>query len=596
MQPSSVVYDNSSPVGMTVPLKAPNEILLNYNEVALCHKIISHHPQCKKCLEALFNRLFKYDIEVKMGDKRVSLSKATRSHVSKHYVKFCKDFIACYYEMGIIPVSIAQRKDGTRYPVVMKEMGYISIFIDSKEKKGKSYRFYKLYSKSTGQRLSQIKYDKSTIIFDGYGHDPDFSGTINSPISTCIPIITFTEKVFVCARTTAEENCRPILITEVNDPEQYRNSHSLETNVSFEVWYGDRDRQNENALLDRVRVNRTEIGMMEQYNELYKNMWNRIYGNSGMRMSANGTSRPPPMPVRNIPVGQTVASNVPRAISRNDILEISEREEEIISAIFNVPKTLFAGEQRTVGGVKASSEIFTQNLMSWSKRLTEPLTMAMKCIHLDEICDFYEKDFFEANKIDRKELLKKLEGKPKKKSKRKKEMYDGEDYINDGNVTLSEKDPSYLKKTAPKKKLSESDNETENDSESQMNRYAMELYEKLESMINIDQLTVRYPVIPYENSDEVWSHYMRGIISYGDCVIYSKMISGLPITDDDANIKEPWESYVKSMLVQQQMDAESEIIFNERFVKPATKLMQQEMGSKKLKKDNKPKSSDNKKD
>lgn len=614
----SIVYDGTTVMGMNIPLKSPNEILLNYGEIMLCRKIINHHPQCKKCLEALYNRLFKYDIEVKMGNKRVTLSKATKSHISKYYVKFCKEFIACYYEMGIVPVSIAQLKDGTRYPVVMKEMGYVTIFVDSKDRKGKGYRFYKLYSKTTGQRLNQIKYDKSTIIFDGYGHDPDFNGHINSPISTCIPIITFNEKIFHCAFVTAEENCRPMLITEVNDPEQYRNAHSLESNVAFELWFGDRDRQNENALLDRVRVNRVEAKMMEEYNAMYNQMWNKIFAGSGMRTTGSSTSRPPPMPVRNIPVGQTVASNVPRAMSRNDILEINEREEEIISAIFNVPKSLFAGEQRTVGGVKASSEIFTQNLMSWSLRLTEPLTMAMKCIHMDEVCDIYEKEFFKANKIDREKFLAKLNGKktkPQQSSENKRKRTDTiDEYDTIDDFTITEEDSSYLKKTAPKRRQqsnSESDNEQQEheEVEDEVNKYEVEIYQKLESMISMDQLSVRYPVLPYENADEVWQHYTRGIISYGDCVIYSKMISGLPITDEDVNAKEPWQEYMKAMLVQQQMDAEAEMLFNERFMKPATKSMQKELGSKeskgkdkekkkekKQKKEEKAKSSDNKKE
>lgn len=618
----SVVYDSSTMMGMNIPLKSPNEVLLNYSQIALCRKIINHHPQCKKCLEALYNRLFKYDIEVKLGNKRVTLSKATKSHISKHYVKFCKDFIACYYEMGIVPVSIAQLKDGTRYPVVMKEMGYVSVYVDTKERKGKGYRFYKLYSKSTGQRLNQIKYDKSTIIFDGYGHDPDFDGSINSPISTCIPIITFAEKIFHCAFVTAEENCRPMLITEVNDPEQYRNAHSLESNVAFELWYGDRDRQNENAVLDRIRVNRVEAKMMEEYNSMYNQMWNKIFAGSGMRTTGSSTSRPPPMQVRNIPVGQTVASNVPRAVSRNDILEISEREEEIISAIFNVPKTLFAGEQRTVGGVKASSEIFTQNLMSWSNRLTEPLTMSMKCVHMDEVCDIYEKEFFRANQIDREKFLKKLNGRPeqpRKEAAKRKRGDTIDDYAGIDDFTISEEDPSHLKKTASKRNNdnSESDNEQQGETEydNGLNKHEIDLYEKLDAMISIDQLTVRYPVLPYENADEVWQHYTRGIITYGDCVIYSKMISGLPITDEDANAKEPWQDYVKAMLVQQQMDAEAEILFNERFTKPATKQIQKEAGSKggskqegkdkkekekkkekKQKKEENPKSSDNKKE
>jgi hypothetical protein len=504
------------------------EIPVRYDQIMMSRQIVEHHPVSKKCLEAIYNRLFKYGVEIKIGQKMAKIDDSTRVKFSERCKTFCIDFIKCYYEMGIVPVSIAKNKNGERYPVVMKDMGIITIAIDPVNRKGRRFQFYKLFSKSTNKMMSQPKLDKSTVIFSGYGHDPDYFGEINSLMFSAIKRVMFTEKMFSCAFLSEDLNSKPVIVTEITNPELFRSGKAMGTNIDVSLWYGNRDRKSD-SIQDQIQVNDQELQIMEQFNRSYIQSWNSMMQGTGMTMSGmHAPTVPLPVPIRNVPPGQHVTNGTPRAQSRGDLIALDEREEEILSSLYSVPKTLFSGETRTVGGTQVSSEMFAESIMGWRGRLSVVLTQIFKCIYTDKLCDIYEDEL-------------------------KTELQKKDQAIKDMQKELE-------------------DNGTQGDMEDLMRK-----------IIREKEILVGFPVIPYENVDELWKMYLRGVLPYTDFIVYAKMSAGLTITDEDREAKEPWKQMFNMMLLSQGMDPEQQMLFQGRFAPQGAQ------GEKKDKKKNKEK-------
>lgn len=446
---------------------------LDYLTIMVCEKVTDRHPVVTMCLEAIFNNLFKYDIEIRKGKKRVKLGKNIREFLNDSCVTFSKEFIKCYDSHGVVPVSLTVTEKGNAVPIVMKELGYISVISETGRHQGKKFQFYKVTNKKTTNMYANAKPDKKTVVFSGYGRDPRGSGEIISPIAACIDKILFTENEFNCAKKVSRAQCMPAIITEVVDPELFRNSRGMGTSIDINMWYGNRNRH-EAVEQDKILYNEAEMRVMSQYNSIIQDQWMQTMGRGISVRGSGEAAAPPPMPMTNLPVGHKMATNIPTPQCRNDLLEIDEREQEIICSILGVPKILFNADVKAVGGVKASSEMFVDTLTEWRSRLSKVLTVIFKSVYANVISDWYTNDLEEN-----------------------------------------------LKKT---KINSES-----------------EISTMLSQIMSQDDITVHFPYLPFDSSEEIWDAFLKGVIDYPDYVIYSKMLKGIPVSDDDIDAKPPWE-------------------------------------------------------
>jgi hypothetical protein len=510
-----------------------NEIPLNYTVIALCRDVVERHPTVVKCLEAIYNRLFKHGMEISVGQTQIPLKNGMREFFNKHYIPFCKDFIQCYFEMGVIPVSLAKLQDGERIPVVMKEMGYITVTVDT-VRKIKTYSFYKLYSKRTMARLAFPKLDKSTVIFSGYGHDPNILGEVASPAAACIKRILFTEKMYSCAYRTEENNSKPSVMMELVDFDMAKSGKAMGTNIDFNIWFGDRDRKN-NTERDRIMYNEQEARIMEQYNRRYMQEWQNILGERYTVKGMGLDNVPPPMPMYNLPPGYRAAANIPHAAARSDLLNLDYREEEIICDIFGVPKSLFNAEVRTVGGIQASSEMFTETLMAWRSRLSDVLTSIFKCVFTDRACDMNDsiQDVYD----------RKVKEKVSKKTKKRKAN------IMDEDVETRRKEMSKI----------------------------------IAKIVNKNEIKIQFPFVPYDNTEVIWQQYLRSVLTFSQAVVFSKMAAGLTVSEEDRNAKAPWDETSKMNMMIGGMDANAKMVFEARFGLPEDDKESKESAPKKKK-------------
>lgn len=485
------------------------ENILDYNTIAECRRVVMTHVHVKKCLETIYNRLFKYGLEVMIGSKQAKLKKITRDHMNKYYTTFCKEFIICYYELGIVPVSITRLPNGHDIPIVMKDLGFITVSIDYSQNKGKEFSFYKLYSKRDPQRALPLpKLDKKTVIFSGYGHDPEINGSIYSPVSSCLPWILFNDRMFACASRAEERNTQPEIITELTSPDLLRVDRAMGTDIDVHLWYGDRDRSQADGTYDKIELNRQQFNVMEHTNRMYIENWNKMVGGNGFKMRGRGQpSKPMPMPVSPLPAGYRIASNIPHAGARSDLLNISAREEEIICSIFGVPKTLFSGEVRTTGGVVASSEMLEETLMAWRTRLSDVLTPLFKCIYKEEVCELFEGEMRE--QITRKKIL--------------------------------DSDPKDTKALTD------------------------EIKTIMRHVMSENEVSIQFPIIPYKSVDEMWNQFLRNVISFSDFTVYSKMAQGLPVNEADRNAKAPWAEANKTLMMEASNTGMDAMVYQARF-------------------------------
>lgn len=465
--------------------KNENERVINYAVIEECKRVTRGHPQAIKCLEAIWNRLFKYGIEVLIDGKIAKLKQETIDHMNKQFVPWCREFMLCYYEMGVVPASVCVLPNGDKIPVIMQDQGIITVYMDPIKNRGKKFRFYKIASNKGVYNMAAPRRDKNTYIFSGYGYDPDLSGNIRSIVASAIPWVIFSNKMLSCAYKAEERNTQPDIYTEVVDPQLIGGEKSMGTSVDINMWWGDRWRANEDAQIDRIQINQQQFNVAQNLNGLYADRWNKEIGGDMMYMKTKSTlQRPRPMPITPLPVGHRVAGGIPRPQSRGDILEINYREEEVISSIFGVPRSLFNAEVRTVGGVQANSEMLVETLMAWRKRLSEAMTLMFKCIYEEEICELFENEV-------------------KEEVKKRSDRF--------------------------------------NDTEDKSADVTDEFLDIVKNVVKHKAVQVQLPVVPYDNSEDIWNHMIRGVISYGEFVRFSKMTLGLPVSESDNNARPPWE-------------------------------------------------------
>jgi len=365
------------------------EYVINEKLVNLIKEVYKSQPECSLCMETLWNYIFQHGIEICKGGKPISPDPRQKT-LLKYFMSYCKEFMKCYFILGIVPTCAGLSPTGETIPTIPEDDGFMTVRYSIQERR-KIYTWYRRTQKNGKAAQTQIR-DKDVFFFSYYGHDPDVYGIIDSPlIAPLKKNLTMTDFFNKCAIGAEAINSAPRIVTEIMQDKPTADPFHI--NFDAGVLYADRDRH-KNREEDRIMVNQAEFQAMAQANAEYERaVIEMVTGSKDTAAKKRfGASMYYPTIGPNLPVNHRVA-NVPRPAVRHDLLQLNIWSEEKIYALFGVPPVLFKGDIRTVGGVQAGIDLMEKTTTQWRDRLSQVMTELYRCFYIDEICDELHPEF-----------------------------------------------------------------------------------------------------------------------------------------------------------------------------------------------------------
>lgn len=489
------------------------EITIDSSMIGLCESVNRRHPDCVKCRQIINQFILVNGVVVYIGDEIIKM----KNIILDNYVSFCVNFMEVFYECGFVPVSIGETADGVPVPRVVRDpKGTITIQYDPK----RELNILRYYRPNRSQKESQsatgvfggvgsLEEDTSVHIFSDYGFDPDNkTGELRSPVMAVMSIISLAENFNACADTAEKFNCLPSLVTQSDKPENQTAPFGF--NGPLTLMYSDRSRFDETgarvtdpSVVDKITANRDMIAIMKKHgDELKRNQVDRMRGpeDSNVKLPSNWPTLAFPLPQ-----GASIA-NVPRAITRHDLLGVNDLVDNKICLMYGVPPSMLTASAKTVIASNSSDRVFMNTILQWRHRLSDILTSLHKLIYTEDLSLEYAKII-------------------KKKQK-----------MNIHSV--------------------EETDDTNNDEEKKKIKKEKEA-EEITKFVGQTEFKVDFPITVTESTQELFYKHLVGVIDYPTFSMLCKNVSGIPVTEESEQAKEPWSSKAKLMLLAGMLDAQT---------------------------------------
>lgn len=334
-----------------------------------CWSIMENTPTINMCRRTLFSNLFKNGFELTtIGKEKKNSEKEFLQHsMNNGWMEFAYDFISYVLAIGVVPVQINDNKDGSFTPSVVPWLGQHNNALRMTTFLKNNKQQFKVYSTSE----SVVKEMENVVVFDGFGYNPDLSGTIKSTISTLIPIVGTIEILTTNMLTAEKIRTNPPIMTE-----------TVETKTTAPAEGVEFDHYCNADMLEATAENtffrdETSIAQLNNQKKIYMD-----YFNPKSADPENEQKQKLLDAVLPLPLGQKIGrQQMPE--SRSDyILIIDHLKDEMFNSL-GVPRSMFL----TTGIGKNSDNalrLFMDTVLWWREHLTKKFSIIYQMIYGDD--------------------------------------------------------------------------------------------------------------------------------------------------------------------------------------------------------------------
>lgn len=336
--------------------------------------------------------------EMWVGGKRVNMTPYMRKLFRDEWIPFAHAWMDEWWTRGIVPIALrASRDKQDTVPVVVNDVQIYAptVYYDLVEN-SKGYRVWRRFDKRTGRSLDHPVVDATVMVMSGYDADPNADGSLNTVLSSLQREEAFQQLITVCAARAEPRRCEPFMFGEITDKGAGA-SKDADTLVSYFSNHDTQELRKENAFLRTA----AEMQAVMQSKAVFQTYWKDViaadqaFGETGLTPAQQqerlarqqGTVREAAdMVVRVLPVGQhAVPAPVPQP--RNDYVAITESHQELVCAVYRVPRRILLGEMNaTATGARVSSATFDEAVRGWRIRLSRVFTELYRCIYTESDC------------------------------------------------------------------------------------------------------------------------------------------------------------------------------------------------------------------
>lgn len=248
--------------------RAHEWVCLDQRTVRICWQMLFKTSLPHACRNVKFTYLFKTPFRIfDQNARELHMKPEFFQYFERNYKQFAKDFLDAYMVYGIVCYVIVQDKNGHYYPRILAPNTYVIQMAYVTETEKRYYRVWRptKYSikhtlrKTAGQGVGNVfggmsttapqfigsrafsglggsigdamvgglgggnafnstsknwYVDEDVVVIDGLGHDPFVDGSINSPLSTIIPDVIFTNSLSTGMLQAEEQLVNPMLIMQ----------------------------------------------------------------------------------------------------------------------------------------------------------------------------------------------------------------------------------------------------------------------------------------------------------------------------------------------------------------------------------------------
>lgn len=330
------------------------------------------HPLVRMCLEERFKKLLLgRGLLAIRGGHVLNPIEALRHLIRDHYEPVARDAFYCIMAFGVVPLCFRNQKtalfDRTPIPYVPKFGTYaITTYHEDGVQKFELHR--NVPQPTQGDTLPIGAPDKMSVVFSGFGFDPELDGTLSSNLMSLVPHLIFQAELQSQLLTAGRINAAPPVALE----QHVTDSSSRDENLRTGFFAGQVSSAEDKAMLE-FENNNLEQALMDQQmrmqaehygfdpHEYFQVRELAIHGNPEQALPATGVNwRGHQMPwstVYPVPRNRRVVQlQLPHA--RNDFVPITEQIQNVVCGVLNVPKAaLFSNTNVKAGAEQASESI-----------------------------------------------------------------------------------------------------------------------------------------------------------------------------------------------------------------------------------------------
>jgi hypothetical protein len=359
------------------------------------------NPIARACRQTLLFHILREDPELYVDGKRMKLDPQFLQIYRQHWLPFASAWFdeACLKGAPAVRLRPADPALGLEDPVPQivddQDLYTYTTYTDlSTDKQG--FRVLRNISRTTGRQVNSPKPDPLIFVMSGYVEaDPDKTGDLTTPLASLQTQEGFMRVVQQCAASAESIRCSPFVFTEVT-PQSAGQTRDASTFKSFYANHDTRELREQDAYW----INELQAKQVAANQKMFDDFWQQYASTETRTASDNGDPYARQqaaqeaavrlqagmraafsVAVRPLPVNHHMVQ-APQPAPRTDLVALQELSQEVICAIYGVPRRQLLGEiSKTATGATISSEGFMQTVRMWRQRFSRVFTYIYRAVY-----------------------------------------------------------------------------------------------------------------------------------------------------------------------------------------------------------------------